>query len=235
MPELSIIIPTFNEGKYLGTLLNSILAQDYKDYEIIVSDNKSSDSTLRVARNYKCKIVKGGRPGRARNNGSKIANGKYLLFIDADSVLSENCLNNSIRLFKEKNLDIVTARFYAYEGNSFDDFLHWLYFVLISIIFPLVPHLNGGYLLVKKELFDKLKGFDEGVKLGEEHDLARRAKKLGAKIAILRNIKVYLSVRRFKAEGRLKLTFKYLFAGFYRITMGEIRSNIFSYKWGYKK
>ena len=235
MPELSIIIPTFNEGKYLGTLLNSILAQDYKDYEIIVSDNKSSDSTLRVARNYKCKIVKGGRPGIARNNGAKIAQGKYLLFIDADSVLSENSLDTAIKLFKEKGLDVAGARFYPYGGNIFDGFLHWLYFILVSILFPFIPHLNGGFLLCTREMFDKIKGFDSTIKLGEEHAFAKTARKLKAKVKILSKVKVFLSVRRFEVEGRVKLTFKYLFSGVYRVVFGDIRTNIFNYKWGYKK
>ena len=235
MVELSIIIPTYNEGKYLGKLLNSILIQNYKDYEIIVSDNKSSDSTLRVAKNYKCKIVKGGRPGVARNNGAKIASGKYLLFIDADSVLDKDSLYTAMKLFKEKKLDVAGARFYAYEGNTFDSFLHWLYFIVVIILFPFIPHLNGGFLLCTRQIFDKIGGFDTSIKLGEEHAFAKKARKLGARMKILTKVKVFLSVRRFEAEGRIKLTFKYLFSGIYRVFFGDIRTNIFNYKWGYKK
>ena len=235
MTELSVIIPTFNEGKYLGKLLNSILIQDYKDYEIIISDNNSTDSTLRIAKNYNCKIVDGGRPAKARNNGAKFAQGKYLLFIDADAVLSENCLGMALKLFKERNLDVAGARYVPYDGNAIDDIFHFISLTVVFILFPFMPHINGGFFLCTKEIFDKVGGFDTSVRVGEDHAFARKAKKLGAKLSILKQIIVYLSVRRFKAEGRLKLGAKYAYALVYRIFFGEIRTKIFEYKWGYKK
>ena len=75
---LSIIIPTLNEEKYLPKLLDSIVKQSYKDYEIIIADNNSKDKTRSIARSYGCRLTKGGMPAVARNNGAKIARGKLL-------------------------------------------------------------------------------------------------------------------------------------------------------------
>ena len=235
MVELSIIIPTYNEEKYLGKLLDSILIQDYKDYEIIISDNNSKDDTLKIAKKYNCNIIGGGRPAKARDNGAKISQGKYLLFIDADTILSENCLAKALKLFKEKSLDVAGAMYAPYDGNFIDDVFYFISLVMVFLLFPFIPHINGGFFLCTREIFDKVGGFDTTIKVGEDHAFARKAKKLGAKLAILRDVKVYLSVRRFKAEGRLRLGTKYAYALIYRIFVGEIRTKIFEYKWRYKK
>ena len=85
---LSIIIPTLNEEKCLPKLLDSIKNQNFNDYEIIVADAHSRDRTRAIALRYGCKIVEGGIPSVARNHGIKVAQGDYILFVDADSVLT---------------------------------------------------------------------------------------------------------------------------------------------------
>ena len=84
---LSIVIPTFNEEKFLPHLLKSLKEQTFKDFEIIVADNNSTDATRSVAINVGAKVVKGGLPARGRNNGAKVARGEWLLFLDADVIL----------------------------------------------------------------------------------------------------------------------------------------------------
>jgi glycosyltransferase involved in cell wall biosynthesis len=78
---LSIIIITKNEEKYLPKLLNSIKKQNYKNYEIIVSDAKSIDSTRKIAKKCNCKIINEGLPSIGRNNGAKYTKGDLLLFL----------------------------------------------------------------------------------------------------------------------------------------------------------
>ena len=60
--KLSIIIPTYNEEKYLPELLKSIKEQNFSSYEIIVADNDSNDNTVKIAESYGCKVVSGGLP-----------------------------------------------------------------------------------------------------------------------------------------------------------------------------
>ena len=89
---LSIIIPAYNEEKYLPRLLRCIKEQTYKDYEIIIADANSTDKTRQIAKKYGCKIAKGGLPAVGRNNGAKIAKGDILLFLDADAKFNKNFL-----------------------------------------------------------------------------------------------------------------------------------------------
>ena len=64
---LSVIIPTFNEEKYLPRLLDSLARQTYTDYETIVADADSTDATRAIASQHGCRIVPGGRPAEGRN------------------------------------------------------------------------------------------------------------------------------------------------------------------------
>jgi len=102
MVELSIVIPTYNEEKYLPHLLKAIKRQTFKDYEIIVSDNHSKDKTRVIAKQFGCKIVDGGLPGKARNNGAKVAKGKYIFFLDADVVFGPTYIEQMLKKLKEK-------------------------------------------------------------------------------------------------------------------------------------
>ena len=104
---ISIIIPTKNEEKYLPRLLQSLKNQTVQPLEIIVADAKSEDLTVKIARDFGAKIVKGGRPAVGRNSGAKIARGDIFMFIDADIVLEdEKTLENAYKEFEERQSDV---------------------------------------------------------------------------------------------------------------------------------
>jgi glycosyltransferase involved in cell wall biosynthesis len=105
---LSIIIPALNEENYLPRLLDCLKKQSFKNYEIIVADADSRDKTREVAQTFGCKIVKGGLPAKGRNEGTKIARGDIILFLDADALLPEDFLEKTLKEFKERNLDIAS-------------------------------------------------------------------------------------------------------------------------------
>jgi len=94
---LSIIIPTLNEEKFLPHLLISLKEQTFKDFEIIVADNNSTDATRSIALKSGAKMVEGGLPARGRNNGAKVARGEWLLFLDADVILPPGFFRKSYR------------------------------------------------------------------------------------------------------------------------------------------
>jgi glycosyltransferase involved in cell wall biosynthesis len=97
-PMISVIIPTMNEAKYLGRLLDSIKNQTYQNYEVIVCDFKSSDSTTSIARKKGAIVItireKGLSP--ARNAGISKAKGDILAFIDADIILSKKVFEDAV-------------------------------------------------------------------------------------------------------------------------------------------
>src|SRR3989338_10469492 len=96
-PLVSVIVPTYNEQANIGQCLRSILAQNYKNIELIVVDNFSKDKTLAIAQKYTKKCFHFGyERSSQRNFGAQKANGKWLLFIDADMRLSKKCLKEAI-------------------------------------------------------------------------------------------------------------------------------------------
>src|SRR3989344_314326 len=100
---ISIIIPTLNEERYIGKLLDSIVGQDIsEDIEIVVADARSTDGTRELVERSRenfaaLQIVEGGLPAKARNNGGRAAAGEILIFIDADVTLPHSS-------FLKKNL-----------------------------------------------------------------------------------------------------------------------------------
>jgi len=227
---LSIIIPTLNEEKHLEKLLKSIQKQDFDNYEIIVADYNSKDKTREIAKKYKCRITKGGLPAKARNEGAKIAKGNLLLFLDADTVLPEMVFAKILKEFKKRKLKIATfflmpkgRKKMSKEAVAFT----FLYNIPIFFLEKVLPHAAMG-ILIERKLFKKLKGFDEKITLAEDHDLARRAKKLG-KYGILKSAKLYVSDRRFKQDGLLKTYSKYLLCEGHMIFIGPVKKDLFKY------
>jgi glycosyltransferase involved in cell wall biosynthesis len=229
---LSIIIPTLDEEKHLPLLLESIKKQDFSDYEIIVADAGSKDKTLEIAKSYGCKITGGGLPARGRNRGAKAARGDLLLFLDADVVFPKKIFSKVLKEFSQRKLDIATFCLLPSKNDKMSKFFFTFFYNLpITSLEKVLPHAAMG-ILIKKALFKKLSGFDEKIKLAEDHDLARRAGKLG-KYGILKSTKLFISDRRFKKDGWLKTGSKYLFCEGYTIFIGPVKSDIFKYRFNH--
>jgi len=228
---ISIIIPTFNEEKYLPSLIDSVKKQDYNDFEIIVADADSEDKTIEIAENFGCQITNGGLPAKGRNEGAKIAKGNLLLFLDADTILPEDFFERALKEFKERNLDIASFCLEAKTKSKFKKFLfNAFYNFPILILEKFLAH-GAQAILVKKEIFEKIGGFDEEIKFAEDHSFMRKAKKFG-RFGILRKVRVFSSLRRFEREGFVKTYLKYLLAEIYMIFFGDIKKDIFKYKFG---
>lgn len=100
MPRVSVVIPTYNQARFLSEVVGSALAQMYRDLEIIVIDDGSSDNTPEVASTFP-PVVRYFRQenqgsASARNRGIELANGEYLAFIDSDDILLEDALQKSV-------------------------------------------------------------------------------------------------------------------------------------------
>jgi glycosyltransferase involved in cell wall biosynthesis len=228
---LSIIIPTLNEENYLPTLLGSIRSQSFKDLEIIVADAGSKDKTIEIAKGFGCKIIKGGLPARGRNEGAKVARGNLLLFLDADTILPEDFFEKALKEFKERNLDIASFCLEAKTKSKFKKFLFDAFYNLPILILEKILAHGAQAILVKKEIFEKVGGFDEEIKFAEDHSFMRKAKKV-VNFGILRQVRVFSSLRRFEREGFIKTYLKYLLAEIYMIFFGDIKKEIFKYKFG---
>lgn len=231
---ISIIIPAWNEEKYLPKLLDCIKKQTYGDYEVIVADASSTDRTRQIAKKYGCKVVKGGMPAVGRNNGAKAAKGEILLFLDADSQIDKNFVRNALKEIRKKELDVAGCRIKPL-SNKMAYIFGFSVFNLWSCVMQFIfPHASGSGIFCKKSLHNRIKGFDKSIKFAEDVDYVNRGSRYG-KFRIIKNAEVLVSPRRYENEGMVNTGAKLLMVPFYRLFFGEIRSDVFKYKLRYRK
>lgn len=126
MTKFSIIIPMYNVEKYIKKCINSCLNQTYKNYEVIIVDDQSSDNSLNIAKSM-CKDVsfvkilkqKNSGVSVARNKGLLKSNGDYVLFVDGDDWLEYDALaklNDCI--LTNSSSDIIITGFYTNKGDK---------------------------------------------------------------------------------------------------------------------
>lgn len=173
-------------------------------------------------------------PARGRNSGARLARGKFLIFLDADVILPSGFLENVVAQIKEKNADIATVRQEPVTRKKTDIFYHNFYNLWQKAMERVDPHAVGTCIIVKRDLFRKIGGFDESIKLAEDHALARKAFKHGARFKVL-DERIFVSVRRLNKEGRTVVAVKFILAALHRITLGEIRNNWFRYGFGHSR
>ncbi len=196
--KFSFIIPAYNEENFLGVCIKSIKAQTYKDYEIIVSYSPSKDKTLQIAKKHGVKIVTIPKsfPGRAKNAGARAATGDYLVFVDADTIVPKDFLRSTIKHIRRGFIAVAYPLKWIDGGrmlNIFND----------VIKNPLSKYRKLLFFccVIKKSVFKKTGGFDEGMNANEDWDISRRLRKVG-KIAFDEDATIKVSARRFRELGK---------------------------------
>lgn len=112
--DISIVVPVYNCSAYIEKCVNTLLTQDIDRYEIVLVDDGSTDNTGLIcdyfaSRYSNVKVIHQDNKGvgGARNTGINASCGKYILFVDSDDYVSENCLGRMLNLSEENNLDIL--------------------------------------------------------------------------------------------------------------------------------
>ncbi len=233
MPRVSIVIPVKNEEKMLPKLLETIKAQTFKDYEVIVADAHSTDTTTEIATSYGARVVEGGMPGPGRNKGALHAEGDIIAFFDADVQLpSSKFLEECVAEMDRKGLDVATCKVRPLSRKPIDRALHEAYNAYVIATEKIRPHAPGFCILVRRHAHHGINGFDEDVVFAEDHDYVQRAKKQGHTFGILRSHPIAASVRRLEKDGRLSIAMKYLFGELHMMTKGSIKKDLFDYDMG---
>lgn len=126
MPKVSIIIPVYNASEYLYLCLNSVVSQNYENLEVIVVDDKSTDNSIALIKQYQkqdsnIKLIRVKRNqgvSHARNVGINASTGDYLFFIDSDDCLEKDTISKLVKLALEYKVDVVEAkRVFWYKKN----------------------------------------------------------------------------------------------------------------------
>lgn len=122
---VSIIVPMYNAEKYIENCLNSLLNQTYKNIEIILIDDGSTDNTLNIIDTLKkneenIRVIRQKNCGvsHARNTGIKNSTGKYIFFIDADDWIDNETIETLVKIIKKENVDIVKCNFVREKENK---------------------------------------------------------------------------------------------------------------------
>lgn len=230
-PTVSVVIPAYNEERALPALLASLASQTVRPTEIIVADAKSTDRTASIARRAGAKVVAGGLPARGRNMGAKAAKGDVILFLDADVTLTPDFIERGIAEFTKRNLGIATCYVSLRKGDLFERAALGLSNLALKACKSWYPHAPGFCIFARRSVHRAVGGFDETLKLAEDHDYAQRASKR-TRFDILSSVRIPFSTRRLKKDGLAKVAAVYALAELHMIMLGPIRTDIFRYGFG---
>lgn len=193
-PLASVIVPTKNSARTLRACLESIQVQTYKNVEILVVDNFSTDETKEIATQYTDKFFECGPERSAqRNFGVEQAQGKYVLFVDSDMKLEKNVLEQCVDRFEKSS----TVRAVVIPEESFGVGF-WAQCKKLERSFYLgVDWMEAARFFMKKDVVD-VGGYNTTLISGEDWDLSFRIAALGTK----ERVEAFI----FHDEGRLSLS-----------------------------
>lgn len=184
MPEISVIIPAYNAEKLIEETINSVYNQTYKDYELLVVDDESSDNTVKIVEKmlfspHRIIKKKNGGEASARNAGLKEAQGKYISFLDNDDLFTKDKLKIQYE-FLEKNMEFAMC----YSNYNFilssekkNNWKNWDFSVGnngsgdIFIKQFAANKIHIVTTLIKKECFEKVGAFDETMNYASDSDM----------------------------------------------------------------
>lgn len=181
---VSIIMPTYNRSKTLAQSIESVLKQTYKDWQLIVVDDGSTDNTEDLMAAYKddkriiyYKQANAG-PIKARNNGARLAEGEWLAFLDSDDEWLPEKLEKQLAMAEGKGDVLIFGNFFYVDetGKIIGEFFKDKSQPYSGKILPhllLDNFILTSSVLVNKKIFDEVGGFNEKLDLtiGEDYEL----------------------------------------------------------------
>ncbi len=216
-PTYSVIIPTLNEEKFVGNLLESLVSQTEKNFEVIVVDGGSKDKTLDVARQFikklsKIIIVKSARAHVSvqRNLGAVYAKGYWLIFMDVDTIVLPTLLEDVQRFLETHSAQLLTT-WCLPDGNAWwEKSLAFLTNIAGELsIFVGTQLAPGSLAIVNRQAFHHVGGYNENLSWGEDYEFSERLADDGVKLFFLRKLLYRMSFRRFRREGVLSTFWLY--------------------------
>jgi glycosyltransferase involved in cell wall biosynthesis len=177
-PEVSVIIPTYNRGWILREAIDSVLAQDFKDFELIVVDDGSTDDTVKILDDYGQDLMRIRQTNRgvsaARNHGIAAASGHLIAFLDSDDLWLPRKLSTQVAFFDANPSAVINqteeiwirngvrvnpkVRHHKFAGMIFERSL------ALCLVSP-------SAVMMTRSLFDEVGLFDEALPACEDYDL----------------------------------------------------------------
>lgn len=204
-PDISIVIPTLNEEKYLESALDSLRSQfTSKSYEIIIADGYSEDKTVEIAKGLADKIVyeKKRTISAGRQAGAMAAEGKVIVSAGADMYVDSHWLDTLTKPIFDKTHIASTGPVVPSDGNIIEEiFAHGFLKPTAHILSKTgFHHVVADNMAIEAEIFKKVGGFNPDLATCEDLDLISRLKGHG-KIAFIPDAQAYVSMRRVREWG----------------------------------
>jgi glycosyltransferase involved in cell wall biosynthesis len=224
-PYVSVVIPCYNEATYIDRLLEALTSQNYKGFEVIVSDAESKDGTKEVVETFKNKLdIKFVEapplgPAHGRNVGAKIAKGVWLLFLDADDDIDDPDFISKLLQYTEKNRWNTASAKMTARGKAAKKYAK-LFKYQKTLMHTRRPVASGYCLFTRAVVFNQTGGFNEKIHFGEDYEYVSRTGKNG-KFGFVESTEYFVDPRRNEEHG-----FKLIWQG----TLNEIYRLLSGYK-----
>jgi glycosyltransferase involved in cell wall biosynthesis len=207
MVKFSVVVPAYNEEKYIQRTFEALTKQTFSDFEVIVKDGKSQDQTVAIAKRFADRVVstKDRSAADARNQGARYAKGQILVFIDADTSIPSEAFERFSKVMSEEGVVGVSCRKIPQSKSILDRFFYEFvnFSTYVSCVFK-QGGAHGTCMLIRRSVFERVGGFNQNVIVAEEQELVRRASRFG-RYRFLLDFYVLENPRRLKKWGRLRL------------------------------
>ena len=196
-PFISVIIPNHNGEKTIGRCLDAAFGSNYNNFDVIVVDDCSWDSSISIIEKYPCRLIRlseHGGASKARNTGAKNSTGEVLFFIDGDCLLQSDSLAKAAAAYQDAGPGIIIGGTYTllpYDQQFFSIFqsIYIHYSETKNLLNP--DYVATHAMLMAKDLFQESGGFNENfMPILEDVEFSHRLKKRGVPLRMAPEIQV---------------------------------------------
>jgi glycosyltransferase involved in cell wall biosynthesis len=209
LPLLSVIIPVFNGEATIGACLLALYASKFRDFEVIVVDDKSTDETALVVRAFHCRLIRcaeNNGPAAARNLAASHSSGKYLFFLDADILVEPNSLGEIVDAFtKRPEIGALFGSFHrdSVPANFFSRYKNLVHHHTHQISRENASTFCGGFGAIRSKVFLSAGGFDPQHRFLEDVELGMRLHQAGNPIWLHKKLR-FSHCKRYTLWGLIR-------------------------------
>lgn len=242
-PRVSVVIPTLNEERHIGSLLSDLQRQSEPPLEVLVVDGGSEDRTVDIVRDGEW-YEHGSEPSSQvrlysseqgvplqRNYGGRLARGEIVVFFDADVRIRPGFLAAMSKNFVRRNLEIATPLYMPGNSTIAINLVHVVVNIMFAFLSRTNPSGSGQCIAIGRDVFSESGGFDERLTFDDAEFIHRVGARQKRRFGMV-PIRVLVSDRRFREEGTITVVSKLIkMSNFFRKGMW-VESNSVEYEFG---